>query len=117
MSPDKRELLRRAAQNLLAHRDAGRKCDPHAVRWAENVLLFNPPAKTPTEPMPDVMQIVNALGRAERRLRREADALMRQHEYSAEFPDADADRMKEAIALLSLFWTSLEATNASTDAA
>lgn len=49
---------------------------------------------------PDVAQIIYALERAEARLRADADALFKRHDYSAEFPAEDADRMREAIALL-----------------
>lgn len=45
-------------------------------------------------------QVIFALERAERGLRAQADALLAQHDYNAEFPDADADRMLEAIQLI-----------------
>lgn len=38
MTPEQRELMRQAARNLLAHHEAGRKCDPQALKWAHNVL-------------------------------------------------------------------------------
>ena len=41
MTADQFELMKTAARTLLAHRDAGRKCDPHGLRWAENLLLQN----------------------------------------------------------------------------
>lgn len=37
-----RDLIRRAAQTLLAHRDAQRVVDPLSVQWAERVLAQNP---------------------------------------------------------------------------
>lgn len=52
------------------------------------------------DPIVDVQQIIHALRRAERRLQSEADALLRAGDYSAEFPAEDAERMREAIALL-----------------
>ena len=42
MTPAQFELVKQAARTLLAHRDAGRKCDPHAIRWAEQLLKQNP---------------------------------------------------------------------------
>lgn len=39
---DQRARLKQAARDLLAARDAGRKCDPHGVEWAENILRLNP---------------------------------------------------------------------------
>ena len=48
----------------------------------------------------DTEQIVHALRRAEFALRRQADALAKDRDYSAEFPAEDADRMAEAIELL-----------------
>ena len=50
----------------------------------------------------DVKQIVYALERARDALKRQADKLGAQGDYSAEFPAEDADRMIEAIALLQL---------------
>ena len=37
-----RELIRRAARNLLAHRDVGRSIDPMSEQWAEDVLRATP---------------------------------------------------------------------------
>lgn len=42
MTPQQFELVKQAARTLLAHRDTGRKCDPHAVKWAEQLLKQNP---------------------------------------------------------------------------
>jgi hypothetical protein len=42
MNPEQFELMKQAARNLLAHRDAGRVCDPESVKWAERLLLQNP---------------------------------------------------------------------------
>jgi hypothetical protein len=42
MTAEQVELMKQAARNLLAHRDAGRKCDPEALRWAEHLLKANP---------------------------------------------------------------------------
>lgn len=45
---EKRELICTAARTLLAHRDAGRFCDPESVKWAEQLLKANPqPTKAP----------------------------------------------------------------------
>lgn len=41
MTPAQFDLVKQAARNLLAHRDAGRKCDREAVRWAEQLLKQN----------------------------------------------------------------------------
>lgn len=49
VTPDQFELIRQAARNLLAHRDAGRKCDREAVRWAEQLLKQNPAPKVVPE--------------------------------------------------------------------
>jgi hypothetical protein len=46
MTPEQFELTKQAARNLLAHRDAGRKCDPEALRWAERLLKQNQAPKT-----------------------------------------------------------------------
>lgn len=35
---ERQDLMVAAARNLLAHRDAGRKCDPAGLRWAEFVI-------------------------------------------------------------------------------
>jgi hypothetical protein len=37
--------MQQAARNLLAHRDAGRRCDPLALAWAEQLLKQNPSEK------------------------------------------------------------------------
>jgi hypothetical protein len=42
MTPEKQELMRRAAQNLLDHEKAGRKCDPLALQWARNITRQSP---------------------------------------------------------------------------
>jgi hypothetical protein len=47
-------------------------------------------------------QIIYALERAERRNQELADKLHDQHDYSAEFPAADADQIRKAIGLLSI---------------
>jgi hypothetical protein len=47
MTPDQVELMKTAARTLLAHRDAGRKCDPHAVKWAEQLLTQNTQPQKP----------------------------------------------------------------------
>lgn len=49
-----------------------------------------------------LQQIVYALERQERALRAQADALHDQRDYSAELPAEDADRIREAVALLGL---------------
>lgn len=48
----------------------------------------------------DIAQIIFALQRAERRLQSEAEALGAALDYGAEFPAEDAERMREAVALL-----------------
>lgn len=48
----------------------------------------------------DVHQIIYALERAARDLEAQADRLLAAHDYNAEFPYEDAQRMHEAIALL-----------------
>ncbi len=50
--------------------------------------------------MIDVQQIIYALERQERALSLDAQNLTREHDYSAEFPAEDANRMREAIALI-----------------
>lgn len=45
-------------------------------------------------------QIIFALERAEQSLQAQADVLLDQHDYNAEFPAADAERMREAIVLI-----------------
>lgn len=37
MTPDQVSRMKQAARTLLAHHEAGRKCDPHAVDWAKFV--------------------------------------------------------------------------------
>lgn len=46
-----RDLIRRAARNLLAHRDVGRSIDPMSEQWAEGVLKANPADGTFQEPL------------------------------------------------------------------
>lgn len=60
-------------------------------------MLREPRAEEPI----DVKQVIYALERARDGLQAEADRLHEQLDYSAEFPAEDADRMREAIALLS----------------
>lgn len=40
MTPQQITLMRQAARNLLEHFRAGKRCDPHAVQWAKNVLRW-----------------------------------------------------------------------------
>ena len=47
MTDEQRELMRRAAQNLLDHAKAGRKVDPHGKAWAENVVASIKPLGRP----------------------------------------------------------------------
>lgn len=35
---ERRELFRRAAQNLLDNEAAGRRCDPEAIQWARGIV-------------------------------------------------------------------------------
>jgi hypothetical protein len=50
MTAEQFELMKQAARNLLAHHHAGRKCDPEALRWAEQLLKANPrPLTVPHE--------------------------------------------------------------------
>lgn len=37
-----RARIKAAARALLKARDDGRKCDPMALEWAENILRMNP---------------------------------------------------------------------------
>lgn len=67
---------------------------PNALRGA--CKLYRMPAQDP------VQQIIYALQRAETMLRRQADQLLAQRDYSAEFPYEDAQRMVEAQRLLSV---------------
>lgn len=48
MTPEQFDLMKQAARNLLAHRDAGRKCDPHGIAWAVRLLKQNPERPAPT---------------------------------------------------------------------
>lgn len=41
-TPDQRARIKQAARDLLSAHDAGRKCDPHGVEWAQKVLRMNP---------------------------------------------------------------------------
>lgn len=41
MNAEQIELMKAAARTLLAHRDAGRHCDPEGIRWAEQLLAQN----------------------------------------------------------------------------
>ncbi len=53
MTPEQIELTKDAARLILAHRDAGRTCDPHSVQWAEQLLGTNKtPAAAVAEPDP-----------------------------------------------------------------
>lgn len=45
MTPEQVNLMVQAAKNLLAHQAAGRKCDPHALRWAAHIVKANPAPK------------------------------------------------------------------------
>lgn len=49
----------------------------------------------------DIQQIIYALERAEHRLMKQADRLHKARDYGAEFFTEDAERMREAIVLLS----------------
>lgn len=51
-------------------------------------------------PKVDIDQIIYALERQRESLKAHADRLIKDRDYSAEFPAADADRMQEAIMLL-----------------
>jgi len=48
VNPEQIELMKDAARLLLAHRDAGRTCDPYALKWAETLLRNNPTPVTQT---------------------------------------------------------------------
>jgi hypothetical protein len=41
--PTTKELIYLAAQNLLAHHAAGRKCDPEGLAWARWIVRHNGP--------------------------------------------------------------------------
>jgi hypothetical protein len=45
MTPTQFNLMLQAARTLLAHHESGRKCDPHALRWARDLLAANPVPK------------------------------------------------------------------------
>lgn len=45
--PTTKELIYRAAKTLLAHHEAGRKCDPHGLEWARWIVRHNGPPPTP----------------------------------------------------------------------
>lgn len=57
-------------------------------------------AEAPLPTKDDLMQSVYALERAEQDLRRLAERLMNQRDYSAEFPAADADSIARLLPLL-----------------
>lgn len=57
-----------------------------------------PPAAQP--PPATIQQIIYALERQERALQAQSDALLAAMDYNAEFPAEDAERMREAQALL-----------------
>lgn len=44
---DRRERLRRVAQNLLDHQARGHKCDAEALQWARNIVRNIPPRGRP----------------------------------------------------------------------
>lgn len=50
MTDEQRELMRIAAANLLAHQASGRKCDPHAIKWAQWTLDHIKPLGRPVGP-------------------------------------------------------------------
>lgn len=58
------------------------------------------PGKPERTPNDDLLQIIHALGRQERTLEEFADKLAAQRDYSAEFPAADAEAMRQAIAII-----------------
>jgi hypothetical protein len=41
MTSEQVNLMLQAARTLLAHHESGRKCDPHAVQWARDLLAAN----------------------------------------------------------------------------
>lgn len=47
MTPDQIRLMRQAARDLILYRAAGGKTDPHALKWAKNILRW------PHEPKPE----------------------------------------------------------------
>ncbi len=53
MTKEQFELMKTAARTLLAHRDAGRKCDETAVQWAEQLLKQNPAPKVAANDEPE----------------------------------------------------------------
>jgi hypothetical protein len=73
-------------------------------KWCEhNGGVMGPTGYEAPQPelsRPEIKQIIYALERAEKQLRASADRLHEAHDYSAEFPAEDADRMREAMGLL-----------------
>jgi hypothetical protein len=69
------------------------------VRIMRATIPVHAPSLGP-ETIVDVEQVVYALQRAERRLQWQADQLHDEGDYAAETPAEDAQRMREAIALL-----------------
>ena len=61
MTAEQFELMKTAARTLLAHRDAGRTCDPHGLLWAENLLRQNPQA-TPAAAFDDGLPAMTGAG-------------------------------------------------------
>jgi hypothetical protein len=82
--------------------DAGEPTAPSSLplqpRTADASALDELPH--PVASVIDVQQVIYALERARDQLQSLADKLHDQQDYSAEFPAEDADRMREAIALL-----------------
>jgi hypothetical protein len=70
-----------------------------AVRISTAVIPVKAPGLA-SQGVIDVAQIVYALQRAERQLQWHADELHKNGDYAAEGPAEDAERMREAIALL-----------------
>ena len=73
--------------------------DEGTVRISATTIPVHAPDIGP-QTIVDVEQIVYALQRAERRLQWQADQLHETGDYAAEMPAEDAQRMREAIAVL-----------------
>lgn len=76
---------------ITTHRYAIGRADVEIERLPAEPVLVTP------EPVVDLDQVIFALERAEKQLQEHADRLRDGHDYSAQFPAADAERMREAI--------------------
>lgn len=95
----------REGELMAAYMDFDRRADK-TLPPAEYLLRFAAAVSSATvkaNALPkgvDLQQIIYALERQERALQAHADRLSAAMDYSAEFPAEDAERMREAVALL-----------------